>query len=443
MRMLGLEPSNLYLSFLSLLGQRFKSFSFVGALILCVWSASVHAQKPPSPVDKAGDDQVATSTEESSSSSSQETSEASKAPKNVLTKAPELKSFVEAPYPESAKAEKLNASVVLLITIDAQGKVKDVGVQESSKSPHDFDKNALEAAKKFIFSPAEIDGKPASVQIAFKYDFTFTEEVVQVEEKREVSQFSGVVFEKGTGQPATGLLVRLLDRKLKTYTDEEGKFSFSDLEPGKIRISIDSENYYTILDVENIVAKKETTVRYFAEPKVGGESNSLTVVGRRTKKEVVKRTLTVEEIRKIPGTQGDAIKVVQNLPGVARIPFGGGGLVVRGSNPGDSGSMINRHFLPLIFHFGGIRSIFPSELLESIDFYPGNYSSEFGRFSGGIIDARFKRPRGDRFHFRAEADVFDAGILLEGPVGKHGTFALSGRRSYIDALLQIPQNHVY
>ena len=38
-------------------------------------------------------------------------------------------------------------------------------------------------------------------------------------------------------------------------------------------------------------------------------------------------------------------------------------------NPGDSGSMINRHFIPLIFHFGGIRSIFPSELLESIDFY--------------------------------------------------------------------------
>ena len=77
---------------------------------------------------------------------------------------------------------------------------------------------------------------------SFKYEFTFTEEVVKVEEKREISQFAGVVFEKGTGQPAAGLLVRLLDRKLKTYTDEEGKFRFSDLEPGKIRISIDSEN---------------------------------------------------------------------------------------------------------------------------------------------------------------------------------------------------------
>ena len=28
-------------------------------------------------------------------------------------------------------------------------------------------------------------------------------------------------------------------------------------------------------------------------------------------KEVAKRTLTMEEIRKIPGTQGDALKVVQ------------------------------------------------------------------------------------------------------------------------------------
>ena len=40
-----------------------------------------------------------------------------------------------------------------------------------------------------------------------------------------------------------------------------------------------------------------------------------------------------EELRHIPGTQGDTLKAVQNLPGVARAPFGGGQLVVWGSSP--------------------------------------------------------------------------------------------------------------
>ena len=56
-----------------------------------------------------------------------------------------------------------------------------------------------------------------------------------------------------------------------------------------------------------------------------------------------------------------------------------------------------------------------SETLE-IDFYPGNFGAEFGRFSGGLIDVRLKRPREDRWAGRVEADVFDAGFFVEGPV---------------------------
>lgn len=352
-----------------------------------------------------------------------------------LTKAPELITFIDAEYPESAKANKIEAAVVLLLTLDDQGKVTEVTVQESSGSEHPFDQSAVKAAQQFIFSPAEIDGKPAAVQIAFKYEFNFTEEVTTVEQVAETGKLSGLIIEKGTRTPLPALTVRLLDRQVETYTDAEGRFEFADLEPGKVKIEVNDEAHYTLLDIEEITAKKETVVKYYLEPKSAQGDSSITVVGRRAKKEVAKRTLTMEEIRKIPGTQGDALKVVQNLPGVARVPFGGGGLVIRGSNPGDSGSTINRHFIPLVFHFGGIRSIFPSELLESIEFYPGNFTPEFGRFTGGIVDARFRRPKDDRVHARLEADIFDAGILVEGPVSENATFALAGRRSYIDAAL--------
>lgn len=365
------------------------------------------------------------------------------APTGVITKNPELIEFIEAEYPESAKAEKLEAAVVMQLTLDEKGAVTEVDIVQSSGSPHPFDEAAMAAAMQFKFSPAEVDNQPASAIITFNYEFTFKEEVTQVEQKTALGKLSGIILERGSRKALPALSVRLTKRGLETFTDETGRFEFDELEPGKVSIEVNDEEHYTLLDVEEITENKETEVKYYMEPKTGTGDGSITVVGRRAKKEVAKRTLTVEEIRKIPGTQGDALKVVQNLPGAARIPFGGGGLVIRGSNPGDSGSTINRHFIPLVFHFGGLRSIFPSELLESIDFYPGNYSAEFGRFTGGIVDARFRRPKEDRIHARVEADIFDAGILVEGPLTENSTFAIAGRRSYIDAALSaLPEDTV-
>ena len=71
-----------------------------------------------------------------------------------LTKAPELLNFVDAEYPESAKTDKVEAAVVMLLTLDDKGKVTEVSIQESSKSPHAFD----EAASKLLYSSLLVRG---------------------------------------------------------------------------------------------------------------------------------------------------------------------------------------------------------------------------------------------------------------------------------------------
>ena len=47
--------------------------------------------------------------------------------------------------------------------------------------------------------------------------------------------------------------------------------------------------------------------------------------------EETKETLTRAELTTVPGTIGDPLRVVQNMPGVARAPFGLGLLIVRGA----------------------------------------------------------------------------------------------------------------
>ena len=88
--------------------------------------------------------------------------------------APKLVQFVEAPYPESEKLAGQTASVILQIAISDKGVVEDAAVVQSPAPA--FDAAALEAVKKFVFEPAEIDNKPAPVKITYRYDFVFKEE---------------------------------------------------------------------------------------------------------------------------------------------------------------------------------------------------------------------------------------------------------------------------
>lgn len=165
------------------------------------------------------------------------------------------------------------------------------------------------------------------------------------------------------------------------------------------------------------------------------EELEIEVEGEQAPREPSKRVLSGEEIRKIPGTNGDALRAVQNMPGVAR-PAGLDGLIiVRGSSPRDSQVMIDGVNAPLAFHFGGLSSVIPSEMLERIDFYPGNFGPEYGRATGGIVDVGVRSPRSDGLHGLLQVDMLDARVMAEGPIGDKTRFMLGGRRSWLDAWL--------
>ena len=157
--------------------------------------------------------------------------------------------------------------------------------------------------------------------------------------------------------------------------------------------------------------------------------------GERPRREVSVHTLEVEEIRTIAGTQGDTLKVLQNLPGVARSPFGIGLLVVRGSEPSETNVYLDGIQVPLLFHFGGITSVVSSDVIESLELLPGNFATRFGRALGGVVDLRTREGR-DAFHGAAQLDIFDGRVALEGPVaGGNGFVAV--RRSWVDAVLAL------
>lgn len=217
-------------------------------------------------------------------------------------------------------------------------------------------------------------------------------------------------------------------------TDAAGRFDLRGRFAGKVRVVVLAPGYERIEFVESIPADQQIAVKYYAKRLSTNPYRTVVESEDVGREEVARRRITVEEINAVPGTQGDALKSIQNFPGVARSPFGIGFLAIRGTGPNDSAIYLGHHEIPTLFHFGGLTSVFNSDILERIDFVPGNFDSRYGDAIGGIIDVEPRAGRRDGYHGYVDSDVFDTGVLVEGPIGK-GSFALSGRRSYIDLIL--------
>jgi hypothetical protein len=74
-----------------------------------------------------------------------------------------------------------------------------------------------------------------------------------------------------------------------------------------------------------------------------------------------------------------------------------------------------------------------SDVVEGLDFYPGNFGVAHGRALGGTVEVRTRDPKRE-WHGATQLDVFDGRVEVEGPIGNGSAFA-SIRRSWIDAVL--------
>jgi TonB family protein len=349
-----------------------------------------------------------------------------------VTKPPKLVTFAPAVYPPDKQAAGVTGSVLLTIDIDAAGKVIEVAVATSGGA--DFDAAAVAAARQFVYEPAEIDGKPGPVTITYRYDFTIAEEIVEL--KGQVN-LEGVVRERFKKTPLRGLKIRLADSGAEATTDEEGRFTFVDVAPGTHGVEVSGAEIVTVSTEEELVKGKKKSVVYLVEKRQEGIDEEEVVRAARIKKESVETTIRTEEARRVPGTQGDTLKVVQNLPGVARSSFGSGQLVVWGSAPEETRVYVDGVEIPRLYHGGGLRSTVNSDLIRSIDLAPGAYGAEYGRGLGGLVRSETQKLPDKGVHGYVAADAIDASGMIAAAASDRLSLAVAGRLSYLDRTLKL------
>lgn len=247
-----------------------------------------------------------------------------------------------------------------------------------------------------------------------------------------VVNLSGEVVERGTRRPLADAQVIVADLGLTAFTGKDGRFEFEDVPAGVYTIIVPIVGYEKFQTKEEIKRGERIDVRYFVEPAAG--NLEIVVEAERVRKEVTRITLKREEITKVPGTNNDALRVVQTLPGVTAVNELRGDMLVRGSGPFDNLILIDRLQIPFAYHFGGLKSVYSSEMLSRIDFYPGGFSAKYGGAMGGVVAAETRPGNPDRYTGFADVNLLLSEGLVEGPVNEKVRFALSGRRSYLDFL---------
>lgn len=361
----------------------------------------------------------------------QEAPPADSPPPGTLTRAPELLEFVPAEYPPEAEAAGTQGAVILSIVIDEVGEVRQAVVLDPGPHPA-FAAAALHAVQQFRFRPAEIDGVPAPVEIEYRYEFVLRRPTPPPVPAEEPVVLTGRVVERGTRSPVAGAVVE--SQGSVAETDAEGRFSLRGVAAGDVLVRVVSPEHEPLALRETLEEGRVRDIEVRLRRRRYDPYEAV-VQGERPRKEVTVHSISTEEIRTIAGTQGDTLKVLQNLPGVARAPFGIGLLVVRGSEPSETVVYVDGVPIPILFHFGGITSVVNADVVEAIDFFPGNFGPRFGRALGGTVELRTRDPRRE-WHGAAQVDVFDGRLEVEGPVGAGSAYA-SVRRSWIDGVLAI------
>ncbi|HWB77569.1 MAG TPA: TonB-dependent receptor [Nannocystaceae bacterium] len=267
----------------------------------------------------------------------------------------------------------------------------------------------------------------------------------------------GRVMRYGEREPVPGARVIPRTGGEAVVADDAGNFLI-ELGPGVHRFVIRAPGYEDLETTVRLERNQELEFEYRLSPLIEGQRYR-TVVRQRREVAISATTLREAEIREVPGSRGDPLRVISSLPGA--VPLAGflPYVVVRGAAPGNTGYYLDGSRVPILFHVALGPSVLHPYFIDAVDFYPGGAPVRLGRYVSGIIEARTRAARRDRVHGDVDIRFTDAGGLLEIPINRSylsgckekrklkckrgpgkGALTLAGRYSYTGALLTLVQS---
>lgn len=145
--------------------------------------------------------------------------------------------------------------------------------------------------------------------------------------------------------------------------------------------------------------------------------------------------LSIREIEALPkGVETDVLRSLQYLPGVQSTGDVSAQYYVRGSTSDQNLVLLNNITVYNPFHSLGLFSVIDPEMINSVEFYKGGFTAEYGGRLSSVLSVVSKEGNKNRFGAKASASLLTGKLLVEGPI-PDGSFMITGRKTHSNDVL--------
>ncbi len=146
--------------------------------------------------------------------------------------------------------------------------------------------------------------------------------------------------------------------------------------------------------------------------------------------------ISIKQLENLPkGIETDVVRSLQYLPGVSSTGDISGRYYVRGGSGDQNLVLLNGVTLYAPFHSLGLFSSIDPDMINSIEFFKGGFSSEYSGRLSSILNVLSKNGNNNRFSTSGSVSFLTGKLLAEGPI-PNGSFIVTSRFSHSDNILK-------
>ncbi len=262
----------------------------------------------------------------------------------------------------------------------------------------------------------------------------------------QMGTIKGRVYNGINNEPLPYVNVVIENTSIGSTTDENGDYKIEQLTPGTYNLTCSSLGFEKAIRLEVEVGSSKSVNIDFAMKEMAMALDEVEIVASPfTQKEespLSMRTINATEIYRNPGGNRDISKVIQSLPGVASTISFRNDIIVRGGAPNENRFYLDGIEVPNINHFatqvssGGPVGLINVNFIKEVEFYSSAFPANRGNALSSVMDFTQIEGNDEKLRGTFMLGSSDAGLTIDGPLGKKSNFILSARRSYLQFLFQ-------
>jgi hypothetical protein len=265
---------------------------------------------------------------------------------------------------------------------------------------------------------------------------------------QEPGEVRGSVVDARGGEALSNVAIVLVGGAYRTTSDSMGHFGIPSVEPGDYVLNASTVGYRLITRPFHLDAGETKEFEVILSPDTFRQTDAVEVTAgpfeqlRQDSPSTL--VLSGNDAKNLASVLADdPLRAVQSLPGVTSNDDYEARFSLRGADY----SRIGLYFDGILLHYPfhtvegttdtGSASAFNGDMVEELELHEGAWPVRFQDRTAGVLDIHTRDGSSTETSFRISASASNAGMLAEGPLGKHhrGSWVVTARKSYLQYIL--------